>query len=47
MKIAFPSQDDNGLESRVHGHFGSAHRFIIFNMGQTCAGHGADAGCVH
>jgi predicted Fe-Mo cluster-binding NifX family protein len=126
MKIAFPTQEDKGLESRVYSHFGSAHLFIvvdteqetfetlsngdrehlhgrcqplnalggrkvdavvvggigagalsklnssgirayravegsvsenlkliksgflpIFNMEQTCAGHGADGGCVH
>ena len=29
MKIAFPTQDDRGLESLVYGHFGSAPTFII------------------
>jgi predicted Fe-Mo cluster-binding NifX family protein len=29
MKIAFPSQNDQGLESPVYGHFGSAPCFII------------------
>jgi len=29
MKIAFPTQEDKGLESQVYGHFGSAYRFII------------------
>ena len=29
MKIAFPSQDDEGAESAVFGHFGSASFFII------------------
>ena len=31
MKIAFPTQEDNGLDSQVHGHFGSAERFIIID----------------
>lgn len=29
MKIAFPTQNDEGLDSQVHGHFGSA-RFFVF-----------------
>jgi len=29
MRIAFPSEDDQGLESRVYGHFGSAPHFIV------------------
>jgi predicted Fe-Mo cluster-binding NifX family protein len=29
MKIAFPSQDDKGLESPVYGHFGTAPFFIV------------------
>lgn len=29
MKIAFPSQEDRGLESAVYGHFGSAGYFIV------------------
>ena len=29
MRIAFPSQDDNGATSTVYGHFGSARYFII------------------
>ena len=29
MKIAFPTQDDRGLESRVYGHFGTAPAFIL------------------
>ena len=29
MKIAFPTQESNGLESLVYGHFGSANYFII------------------
>ena len=29
MRIAFPTQDDRGMESPVYGHFGSAPCFII------------------
>lgn len=29
MKIAFPTEQDNGLKSQVYGHFGSAGYFII------------------
>ncbi len=29
MKIAFPTQKEEGLDSRVFGHFGSAPHFII------------------
>ncbi|MCD8490402.1 MAG: NifB/NifX family molybdenum-iron cluster-binding protein [Geovibrio sp.] len=29
MKICFPISHDNGLESRVYGHFGSAPAFIV------------------
>jgi predicted Fe-Mo cluster-binding NifX family protein len=32
MKIAFPTQQDNGLESPVYGHFGSAPYFIIVDL---------------
>lgn len=29
MKIAFPAQDNKGMESPVYGHFGTAPYFII------------------
>lgn len=29
MRIAFPSQDNRGMDSPVYGHFGSAPYFII------------------
>jgi predicted Fe-Mo cluster-binding NifX family protein len=29
MRIAFPTQNDKGMESMVYGHFGSAPFFII------------------
>lgn len=31
MKIAFPTEEDKGLESAVFGHFGSAPRFLILD----------------
>ena len=31
MKIAFPIQADQGLESAVYNHFGSANTFFIFD----------------
>ena len=29
MKIALPTQENKGIESRVYGHFGSAHYFVV------------------
>ena len=29
MKIVFPTQEDRQLESSVHGHYGSAEKFIL------------------
>jgi len=29
MKIAFPTQEDRGIKSKVYGHFGSANFFVI------------------
>lgn len=29
MKIAFPTQENKGLESRIYGHFGSASYFVV------------------
>ena len=31
MKICFPIEVDNGADSRVFGHFGSAPKFIIYD----------------
>jgi predicted Fe-Mo cluster-binding NifX family protein len=35
MKIAFPTQEKKGMESLVHGHFGSAHYFVIVDTGDN------------
>jgi predicted Fe-Mo cluster-binding NifX family protein len=32
MKIAFPIVEDKGLESGVHGHFGSAPFFVLLHL---------------
>ncbi len=29
MKIAFPTQENKGVEGRVHGHFGTAYYFVV------------------
>lgn len=31
MKVCFPVQDDEGIESRVFGHFGSAPLFVVID----------------
>lgn len=31
MKICFPVETDNGLQSHVYGHFGSAPGFVVFD----------------
>ena len=35
MIIAFPAQDDQGAESLVYSHFGSARFFIMIKTGNT------------
>jgi predicted Fe-Mo cluster-binding NifX family protein len=32
MKICFPVVNDEGMESRIYGHFGSAPRFLSVDM---------------
>lgn len=37
MIIAFPTLEDRGIESQVHGHFGSAPCYILVDMeNSTC-----------
>ena len=31
MKICFPVQNDNGIESTVYNHFGSAPAFVVID----------------
>ncbi|HUI46818.1 MAG TPA: NifB/NifX family molybdenum-iron cluster-binding protein [Nitrospirota bacterium] len=33
MKICFPVQKDEGIDSAVHNHFGSAPFFVVFDTG--------------
>ncbi|MBI4765948.1 MAG: NifB/NifX family molybdenum-iron cluster-binding protein [Deltaproteobacteria bacterium] len=33
MRIAFPVMEDQGLESTVYGHFGSAPHFMVLDIG--------------
>ncbi len=35
MKIAIPVENDNGLNSSIYGHFGSAPVFLIFDSDTT------------
>ena len=37
MKIAFPTQEDRGLDSPVYGHFGTAGFFVITDDSGTVA----------
>ena len=37
MKIAFLSQENNGIESRVYGHFGSARYFVLVDTEEDSA----------
>ncbi|GAC1451031.1 MAG: NifB/NifX family molybdenum-iron cluster-binding protein [Desulfuromonadaceae bacterium] len=32
MRICFPVQDNHGLASQIHGHFGSALMFVVVNL---------------
>jgi predicted Fe-Mo cluster-binding NifX family protein len=32
MKVCFPVQTDEGMESRVYGHFGSAPLFVVVDL---------------
>lgn len=49
MKIAFPSQENSGMESVVYGHFGSARFFIIVDSetGQIDTANNNDLGHIH
>lgn len=32
MRICIPTEDSNGMDSRVYGHFGSAPYFVVYNV---------------
>ena len=38
MKICFPVQNDNGIESAVYNHFGSAPVFVVFDTDTNSIG---------
>ena len=49
MKVAFPIQTDEGLESRVYNHFGSANTFFVVDAetGEGEAVGNADLNHIH
>lgn len=47
MKICIPTMDSNGLESRAHGHFGSAPFFAVVDTVTGEVGVGPNAGQQH
>lgn len=46
MRIAFPVQDDIGIDRVAYSHFGSGNLPVIEPRG-VCGGHGKDGGCAH
>lgn len=49
MKICFPVQKDEGLESKVYNHFGSASMFVVIDTetNQMCAINNKDMHHMH
>ena len=47
MKICIPTMDSNGLESRAHGHFGSAPYFAVVDTDTGAVNVEANAGRMH
>lgn len=49
MKIAFPAQEDAGVDSPVYGHFGSARFFIVVDTetGETDTENNNDLDHIH
>ena len=47
MKICIPTTDNNGLESRAHGHFGSAPYFAVVDTETGAVRVEANAGQRH
>lgn len=35
MIVAFPTQEENGIESKVYGHFGTARTFVLVDAGNN------------
>ena len=47
MKVAFPTQEDKGMDSPVYGHFGSAGMFLIAETGSDTVDRVVNEDAVH
>jgi predicted Fe-Mo cluster-binding NifX family protein len=47
MKVCFPVEKDEGIESAVYGHFGSAPTFVVIDTNQEDVGAISNANQVH
>ncbi len=47
MKVCFPVEKDEGIESAVYGHFGSAPTFVVIDTDQANVGAIANANQIH
>jgi len=47
MKVCFPVEKDEGIESSVYGHFGSAPTFVVIDTDQANVGSISNANQIH
>jgi predicted Fe-Mo cluster-binding NifX family protein len=47
MKVCFPVEKDEGVESAVYGHFGSAPTFVVIDTNQEHVGAISNANRIH
>jgi predicted Fe-Mo cluster-binding NifX family protein len=47
MKVCFPVEKDEGVESAVYGHFGSAPTFVVIDTNQEHVGTISNANRIH
>jgi predicted Fe-Mo cluster-binding NifX family protein len=47
MKVCFPVDKDEGIESAVYGHFGSAPTFVVIDTNQENVGTISNANRIH
>jgi predicted Fe-Mo cluster-binding NifX family protein len=47
MKVCFPVEKDEGIESAVYGHFGSAPTFVVIDTNQENVGTISNANRIH
>jgi len=47
MKVCFPVEKDEGIESAVYGHFGSAPTFVVIDTDQANVGSISNANQIH